>query len=798
MAVQPKTGDAEFVQGRWQAHKGAFRTQGFVPSPGGTGFLAVDRTVMPPTYHLLAVSAEGGIKALRGDLPDDRTAAGDMGALGQRILQSGLPQPSVALPVDEALRLFGMAGEGPGGLVELSLRRFAASLNNARLAARLPQAGLLASEVRRFAASGLDTVRGRLDPAALQALSSAETFKWRDYSFYAETGEKGAIRRAAASHFPLFATFAVERFSVRMALDAQVAEKRRSDEYLRSDEHREKLSAPVERGGETRTLEEWMRKDGRDPYAPWQLSEKSVRQTLQAAFDRSSEERPKDSQPRIPMHVFSNLRGVSWPTSGVPIDRIVGALAELPADWMPKTRPDWDAFCDLVAVTTRDVMDTTGTPLRTLFEGCGGKWAELRERMIRAYADTRPPEGALEEDIPKLEEGIDWRALQALPRDKVAAAAITAAEALDVGLDRAHVAGWITRRVAPDLSRGALMGAFAEMNEMVGSFARKVVMPAAARQATELAGARQHMLAYQHHVAALQAAARILLPGKSFVRLMEMTRTYINHGTDILGAGCPAKTDAKLKEEDARRRARINADAAMRIGIDPAAPIPEDGWAPLCPILEAPNGVWIVPLTDAELLEDEGRGWSGSSLNKDSSIGLSICVGVSPTYKNNCRRQGEHILSFRELGGKEGATFTRLACMQIAAVGAGETTLRAIQFMGDHNNYTPPEGATRAWEWFQQQVLGGAVKLNYEAIRERMVEARKHLTDEVELGCGYDWKNATRIAEAMRPWASFVGKKHRRMGPEELARDPDVASVVEALEPGAMAAAAAPAPGRAP
>jgi hypothetical protein len=798
-----RMGDKEFVQSRWQNHRAVFRAGGFVPAPsgegvkssGGVGFAVFDRVSHPPTYFVVAVSAQGAVKALRGDLADDRAASGDFSALANRILAGDVPDPPHTLAVDEALRLLGLAGQGPGGLVELSLRRFASSLGNARLAARLPLEGLGASETKRFEAAGLAAVRARLDPAALEALASAESFHWKDYSFYAETGEKGAIRRAAAAHFPLFATFFVARFSVRMAIDAQVTEKRRNEEYLLSDEYRDKLTTPTERNGQTRTLEEWMRADGRDPQTPWQLSEKTVRQALQGGFGK----REEDGQPNVPMHVFTNLRGVSWPTGGLPIERVVTALSELPPDWMPKTRLDWDAFCDLTATVGRLLPSLSGTPLRVLYEGCGGKWAELRERMIRAFADTRPPEGATEADAAILERDIDWEALKTLPASKVDAAALTAAEALEgIGdnITRTDIATWAARRVAPDVSRDALRGACQETEEMVDAFAAKVVLPLAAHEASEHTGAQEHMLAEQHHVAARQAAARLLLPGKSAVRLFEATRAYINRGAEIAGAGEDVENAQQIAKREERERRTREAAQMAAIGIDPDAPIPEDGWAPLTGIVEAPNGVWIVPLTNPLLLADEGRGWGNPQdgrRNADGSMGLGICVGTAGNYASRCQREGQHILSFRSLGGEEGAHFTRLSCLQVGPIAAGSPEIKELQHRGQRNGAVPEE-AKRALEWYKAQLRCGAITINYDAVRAGIAHARAAKVDEVALACGYDWKSARRISAAMAPWAPFVSKKHRKMGPDQFARDPDVLSVVEAIEPG-LGAAAARAPG---
>ena len=789
-------GTKEFVQSRWAAHREAFRVGAFATPGGGPGFLAVDRLVQPPVFYAIWADDKDGVRALRGDLRDDAQARLPLDATAAAILSGDLP--SASIPVHEALRLMGPSDGAPGELASLSVRRFADALGDVRVAARLPREGLEASEARRMAAAGLGALRARMDPAALEILSACDAFRWRDYSYFAAPGETGDVRRAAARHFPLFATFMVERPSVRRGIDAQVAEKHRTEEYLRSPEHAAKLAAPVERNGETRSLEAWMIADGRDPRAPWQLAEKAVRQAIQAGLGMD-----ENGQPRVPNHVLANLRGVSWPTGGLPIDRIVSALGELPADWFPKTREDWDAFCDLTDTVGRLLPGLTGTPLRVLYEGCGGKWADLRERFVRAYADTRPPEGVDEAGAAMLEAGIDWEALAALPRGKVQAAAEAAVDRLGElppGVARESVVEWASRRVAPPMDRAFLRNACTEVEEMAEAFARKVILPLAANEATRQFGRNDHPLAQQHHVAARASAAAVLLPGKSAVRLMEMTRTYVNRAALFEGAGADETTEAEKAAEEARKReaAERAAQAATMtsLGIDPTAPIPDDGWAPLCPIVQAPNGVFIVPLTDPRQLADEGRGWGNphdGRRNADGSMGLGICVGSSTSYARRCQVEGQHILSFRELGGAGGASFTRLSCNQVAPLTPGSNKVDTLQHRGQGNGDVP-ERAERAWQWFKAAALNGEIKLNHEGIRERQAMARGKLTDEVELACGYEWRDRKRILKAMSPWGPLVGKRHRKMGVDEFAADAVVQEVARAIEPQMKAPeAAAPA-----
>jgi hypothetical protein len=778
----------EIVQQRWQAHRQAYLVSGFQPKSGGAGVVVVDKTVRPPDFFV-ATQTPDGFRAFRGLLGADAVTR-DMPRLIDDISEGRIEGDLIKVPFDAALRHLGLVGEDVDGLAATSVRRFMANLGDPRLAAKLPRDGLIASEAKRLDAAGLGAFKALFRADALAALSATDTFMLKHYAFFAADGVKGDIRRAAAGHYPLFTSFMVERFSVGRALDAQVAEKAKTEAYLASDEHQAKLASPIEKNGETRSLAEWMRIEGRDPAAPWQLSEKAVRQALMAAFGRNEQ----TQQPNVPNHVIAGLRGVDWPTNGVPLDTIVNALAQLPADWMPKNRMDWDAFCNLTATVGKIVPYLCDTPLRVLYEGCQGEWAAYQDRLMRAFQDGRLPEGCTEADVACLKSEVDWAALEVLPRDMLEAASINAASLLTTlspAINQEETAAYIRTRVAPNVSRDAVMGAALEIEEMVSAFTRKIVLPTVALAAMDRSGTREFTLPEQHHVSARIAGAKIIMQGKSAVRLFEATRQYINRAGELLGAG-EDDIGAKARDEakDAARERILAESLAAAIGINPAAPPHPSGWAPLCPIVKAPNGVYIVPLTNPDHLQDEGRGYSSDSpRNADGSLGLQICVGTGPYYASRCQRDGEHILSLRHIGGENGANYTRMSCIQIVTLTKGSLALVSHQHRGK-GNVKPPEDALKAWEWFESEVAAGRVPLNLDGIQLGVANARAAKTDEIALNCGYEWASRKRVARATETWSAFLNKKHRKMSPEQFAADADLAHLVDVLDPQMVPSAA--------
>ena len=49
--------------------------------------------------------------------------------------------------------------------------------------------------------------------------------------------------------------------------------------------------------------------------------------------------------------------------------------------------------------------------------------------------------------------------------------------------------------------------------------------------------------------------------------------------------------------------------------------------------------------------------------------------------------------------------------------------------------------------------------------------------------CGYNWKKENLIEKAMSPWASFVGKKYRKMSIDEFALSDEIQSIVNEFVP---------------
>lgn len=313
---------------------------------------------------------------------------------------------------------------------------------------------------------------------------------------------------------------------------------------------------------------------------------------------------------------------------------------------------------------------------------------------------------------------------------------------------------WLRNPVLADETSGALQNAVIDLENMIENFARLVVLPAAAK----LGGDAKPFLGETHRAAARHAAARLLFSGKNAAAMFEVSRhfaTQLEHVLE-LASGEPPRSEFKQ--------------------------VAEDGWAPLCNAILAPNGVTIMPLTDPRELADEGRGLGGTStLNADGSHGLAHCVGG---YSESCRKRGHHILSFRMVN--PDGTFKRLSTIEILPVSQGDVALKVNQHRGRRNG-EPPADAKDAWTWFHQGVLEGKVALNYEGVRQYLQGIVARWNDDVERMCGYEWREEGAVERALRAFDPYLGKGLRNLPAERFAELPEVAAVGDEITPRRLA-----------
>lgn len=413
----------------------------------------------------------------------------------------------VDIPLSVALRGFGIGAELPQ-FAELSVSKFIERNFDRNGSHQELRETLLSREAGRIRESA-NIVSSELNLEAIEVLSATDRYTWSEYQFFTAPGERGDRRRQAAFIYPVLAAYIPRRPALRLAVDTS----------------------------------------------------KPLNEALQKSFGEDDQGRP-----RLSKGALKRLQGIKWSPGDIAVDRLAFALSEIPVDWLPSSKEEWDAFCDLTATVGFILQDATGMRLDQIYAGCGGKWVQFAERVAKAYTDDRPPEGMAESEIKS----------------------------------------WLKSRPAPDRSREAMRNASLDAEDMIKTFATQVILPVAAYETrlSEVFIARLHI----EHAYAI--AASILAGGKGAPAIMDMSRHWHTQREridfDITGNEPEAQPVSVMEN------------------------IPEDGWAPaiLAPVI-APNGISITPLFSPSQLKDEGAPFGGApERDKNGVAGLNHCVST--------------------------------------------------------------------------------------------------------------------------------------------------------------------------
>ncbi len=320
------------------------------------------------------------------------------------------------------------------------------------------------------------------------------------------------------------------------------------------------------------------------------------------------------------------------------------------------------------------------------------------------------------------------------------------------GLDAEGIAEWRRNPPPPDESVEALRAACVDLEEMVDMFARTLVLPAASAASDEMP-----ILGEIQRRQAREVAAQILIGTKTAPGAFLATRAW--HGTAMEMLAVVRGGDPELVER--------------------MQTVAEDGWAPIAQAMTAPNGLFILPLTDPRMLADEGRGWGlrgdESTLNKDGSHGLNHCVATKESY---CRQGTMHVLSIRRVNAD--GTFERLSTPSILGVPQGSTEIRHNEHRA-FGNTNPSAEAAAAWKWYKDGLSSGAIPINHDMIREVTVRERKRWADDVARGALYDWRKDELLERAFSAWRPYLPKAMHSMPLADFLARPDIRDLSASL-----------------
>jgi hypothetical protein len=684
--------------------------------------------------RILAIATAGGavpwLKSLFGDDLKQATVralnqvAGTVLGLEEQLDQSGLRRLPAATPPGDLIRSLQAAEGAPCQLAAELARQF-----HLVLVKRLHEAGVPRGQA--LAALPAGAIAGRIE------------------SHLGERGlawARGAVKPAvlqALEHTPGFAMAEYNFF----AAEGGRGERRQAAARLFPVlagmlPHRPALRGAIDAAPEPATLY-----PGETRAAAW---EREVRAKLGAELGDLG----------FGKAVLKRIAGAALPLAAEERDVVLLLLAKLPPDWFPADRTQWDAFRDVACGVLAPIQAGAGLAAMTLLEGCKGNWTGFRHAIARACTDTRPPEGTTEAGHAAMQAAIDWKAL-----DKVDAKGAAGREAMLArieaygeqlapvdGLGREAVVDWLRRLYLPSEERAVLRNHASDAATMAADFASLVVLPLAFHRA----GERDADLAQVHLAQARESAAQVLFAGKNLVNILEASRHFHTQRIAVQAAAAANRSEAEIRLERAMDT------------------IPAGGWPRLIDRVQAPNGVWLCPTqTKAELEDIGGTAW-------DAPRNLCICVGFNG-YDAKAR-QGEISILYAATFDAAGSA-RYLSCYEAAVPAYGSSILRARQHRG-HRNGEPPADARAAFQWLEQEIEAGRIAVHHDVMRAFKEAANRRVAgDPLKARCGYDWRQADLILEAMKPWVRYVGKKYRQMGLEAFAATEEMRALVTLIEP---------------
>lgn len=263
--------------------------------------------------------------------------------------------------------------------------------------------------------------------------------------------------------------------------------------------------------------------------------------------------------------------------------------------------------------------------------------------------------------------------------------------------------------------------AFADARGMSESFAEFVLLPVAgySHSSSEI------FLSPSIRNAARKSAYTILFTGRPALDIIDMARRYGQERHAML-AGDGGYLSVI-------REGRIANDLAP------------DEWPALSNRIQAPNGVWLVPLQSYKEFRAEG-----SALNH--------CVGrTEDTYAAKAKSCSIHIVSARLIN--DNGEMIRLSTAEFEGINSASPTLVEVQHHGMSNG-DPGLDASDAMTWYMSMVESGKVEVNWAEI-SAYLENRLVDMDDLERVCDFDWKDRDQIDAALIPWTRFFTKGFR-------------------------------------
>lgn len=280
-------------------------------------------------------------------------------------------------------------------------------------------------------------------------------------------------------------------------------------------------------------------------------------------------------------------------------------------------------------------------------------------------------------------------------------------------------------------------------SDMLNDFKDFIVLPLAAHGGNS----DDVMVTTEMGIAARDSAFEMLIRGRVLTDVADQQRRFHLGRNGILSGTAQMELEAR---RELKQSIAVNT------------------WPGLSDPIQAPNGLWLVPLRSTDELQQEG-----SAMNH--------CVGGYTRVAENC---SSFIVSVRSLD-EDGRLLKRHSTIEFAKLDPSNDVLKTVQNRGVGNS-APSNQAKDAENWYRAAVLSGQVKLNRKLI-SAFLDDIPIPDDAVERLCGYDWKNRDSLNMAVMPWFPYVNKAYQVLDLDGLMDCGDIAPISNMIAPDPLA-----------
>lgn len=409
--------------------------------------------------------------------------------------------------------------------------------------------------------------------------------------------------------------------------------------------------------------------------------------------------------------ILKRLMQATHMPEGCDLASVMMVSQAIPPDWLPKGGEEFEAFAHIATAIVEN-FDNPLDSIATLLKSCGGKWVDQLARIVNAaYPPPRKPKAEVT-GAPSNETAL--AVIEPEPQDEY---------------------------VPPPPPALAVRYSMQGMKTMVRMFSDNVILPMAAHGQS----ANEVHIGGDLRAASELLAAKVLLAGRTIHEVADIARRFHQEQYRII-EGSPV-----LQEERKRYVASLE----------------DGGWPGLTKEVQAPNGLWLVPLKTTPQLQDEGKK-------------LNHCVGGYTAQAERCQ---SHIVSVRSLD-LESNQVESLSTCEITGISgpSGPFNVRQHYTTG---NTTPTTAAQQALNWYLAAMESGQVEVNWDLIKlYKETDIKK--SDSIERYCQYNWRDPDLLFEATVPWFPAFSKGYKNLDLAGFVDMPDMVTVREIIPPDLM------------